>query len=96
MKCAHNREVIFDRPHAPTSKLFEVGRPMTLDISVTMTASLYQYYVSWTADKGWSSSLRVGEGLTIPHHKEKLIKICHTGTWNWGALVNTVTNHLIL
>jgi hypothetical protein len=28
---------------------------------------------SWTAEKGWSSSLGLGMGLTIPHHKKKVI-----------------------
>jgi hypothetical protein len=26
---------------------------------------------SWTACKGWPSSLGVGQGLTTPHHKKK-------------------------
>jgi hypothetical protein len=38
---------------------------------------------SWTADKGWSSSLGLGVGLTTPHRKNKLVTKDHKkpGTW---------------
>jgi hypothetical protein len=45
---------------------------------------------SWTADKGWSSSLGVGEGLTTPRRK---IPACYEtlGPWDLQALMNKLT-----
>jgi len=34
----------------------------------------------------------LGEGLTTPHRKKKLVRKYYTGPWNWRALVSTVMN----
>jgi len=47
---------------------------------------------SQTASKGWSHSLRVVQGVTIPHYKNNLVMKCYIGPWNWQALMNTVMN----
>jgi hypothetical protein len=38
---------------------------------------------SWTADKGLSSSLGLGMGLTTPHHKNKLVTKIHRKPQAW-------------
>jgi len=40
---------------------------------------------SRTANKGWSSRLRVGEGLTTPRHKKQPVIKCYTGPRKWGS-----------
>jgi len=35
------------------------------------------------ADKGWSSSLGLGKGLTIPHHKIHLVTRFYTDLHMW-------------
>jgi len=32
----------------------------------------------WTADREWTSSLGLGEGITFPHHKHQLVTKCYT------------------
>jgi hypothetical protein len=37
-------------------------------------------------DKGWSSSLKVGQGLTTPHRrKKKHVTKCYVGPWIWDS-----------
>jgi hypothetical protein len=43
-----------------------------------------------TADKEWSSSLRLGDGLTTTRRKETACYKCYTGPWNWKALENMI------
>jgi hypothetical protein len=46
-----------------------------------------------TADKRWSSSLRVGRALKNPHRKKNQhVMKCYTVPRTWRALVNTGMN----
>ena len=50
---------------------------------------------SQTADKGWLSSLGVGQGLTFPHHNETIVLRNVTRILG-GTVVNMVINRRVL